>query len=127
MAPHSWLSSSRGCFTFDSINIAINPPREPSTSIHSITISNSFTMEWQQQNIGIGSWVIMAPPCWSQKSTSTSKLFRTSFKARILDFKVIVGQKIVKEALVQHAFTYAEVVANGGDVSAIQSPSCNCK
>ncbi|KAI5056110.1 hypothetical protein GOP47_0029631 [Adiantum capillus-veneris] len=100
-------------------------PRRPSSSISSITIPASISVEnqWVGQRINKGSWVLMQPR--RPKRSSGINVYRSAWKARVLDFKVEIGKRSVKEVLVQHVFTHPEVIANGGNVSDIHQPRCN--
>ncbi|KAI5081111.1 hypothetical protein GOP47_0004294, partial [Adiantum capillus-veneris] len=60
-----------------------------------------------------------------RKSSKATNIFHFSWKARVLDFKVEVGKKTVKQVFVQHVFTHSDVIANGGDVSMVHNPRCN--
>ena len=84
--------------------------RRPQTSIASIKVFNSYSLDecsWIPCNLSIGSWVMMQTK--KRKRTSFANEYLDSYKGHVRDFKICPTNKRVKEVLIEHAFHHREL------------------
>lgn len=98
-------------------------PNRPSSTIRSITYSNSYDIEnkvWLPNSIEIDSWVLLQ----TRNQKKEGNEFINSHKARVKEFKVADNGKI-KEVYVQHAYLHSQLrVQSSSHRLPLHRPNC---
>jgi len=110
-------SHSNSTSPSDYVDESLPRLRRPRSEIHTVIISNTVNARnhWIQLQLARGSWVLLQPR--GRKHSSSKNIFLKAWKARIKDFKIETGKKIIKEVLVQHVYMHKEIVLSREDQS----------